>query len=222
MRIVGCLLALALLACGQRPAPATAGTDAQATSSPAAMPPTAAAPATLAPASAEPTTSARGAPVAAAPTPVPPVSTAQAGQWTRAPIARAHAGAPAILTGVSVTAEAGFDRVAFDFQPRLPGYSIELARGPVQACGSGDPVELPGTAVLVVAFRGAAAHDQAGRVTVTDRDRRPDLPALVALKLFCDFEGDVSWALALPRAARFRVSESAAPARLTVEIEHPH
>jgi len=202
------LMAVTVLACGPRPGPAPAAD--QRTGSPAATTATPAAAPAPAPAAAPTATPAAPAP-----------ADRQAGGWTTAAVERTRVGAPALLRAVRTSSLAGFDRVAFDFDVRLPGYRVELAHPPVSACGTGDPVELPGAAVLVVAFRGAAAHDDLGNATVADRDRRPGLPALAALKLFCDFEGDVSWALALPRPTRFRVSESAAPPRLTVDIEHP-
>ena len=221
---------MTVLACGPRPGPAPdadqeAGSPAATAATTAAAPAPATTPATPAgpPLAGTPpdTTRTVAAPAPRRP-PEPPARTArQGGGWTTVAVERTRVGAPALLRAVRTSSLAGFDRVAFDFDVRLPGYRVELAHPPVSACGTGDPVELPGAAVLVVAFRGAAAHDDLGNATVADRDRRPGLPALAALKLFCDFEGDVSWALALPRPTRFRVSESAAPPRLTVDIEHP-
>ncbi len=227
-RLAAALVGVAFLACGQRPAPALA--DREATGREPALSSPAPTPAAGAPAPAPQPLPASGRPsevtgtVPAPPKTATPASAgpaAPSSAWTSAPVVRAASGPTALLTAVTAAPQAGFDRVAFDFAGPLPGYRVELASRPVVACGSGDPVELPGTAVLVVAFHGAAAHDDHGQVTVADRDRRPGLPGLVALKLFCDFEGDVSWALALPRATRFRVGAAAAPARLTVDLEHP-
>ncbi len=215
----GMALALALLACGSRPGRAPATDESGAPATPAAATP-------VTKATPETTAVTAGGALAPRPEAAPPASAAaestQAGAgWTSTPGQRVRPGSPARLTAVRTSGLPGFDRVEFEFDGRVPGYRVALATGPVQACGSGEPVTLPGSAVLVVGFRGAAAHDDAGHATVAERDRRPGLPGLVALHLFCDFEGDVSWALALPRAMRFRVAEAVAPPRLTVDIQHP-
>jgi len=153
---------------------------------------------------------------------VPPSDTVG---WRTAPLGAPAAAAPgtsAVLTRVQATPAAGYDRVAFDFAGPLPAYRVAFDGAPPRSCGSGDPVELPGQAFLVVSFRGAAAHDQQGRATIARRDIRLGLVALRALTLFCDFEGDVSWALALPRATRFRVAQPADATRLLLDVEHPH
>ena len=148
---------------------------------------------------------------------------ADTGAWRTEAVSSPTAtpGTSAVLTSVQATPAAGYDRVAFRFAGSLPAYHVAFESAPPRHCGSGDLVELPGQALLVVTFRGAAAHDEQGRATIDQRDLRPHLVALRALTLFCDFEGEVSWALALARATRFRVAQPAGSARLLLDIEHP-
>jgi hypothetical protein len=151
----------------------------------------------------------RPAPAPAAPAPAP--------AWSDQPVAREHPGGSTLLRAVRTSEADGATRLVFEFEGRVPSYRVGYATA-VQECGSGENVALPGSARLVVAFRNAAAHDDAGHATVADRDRRPGLPGLLALRLFCDFEGDVSWAAALPRRSPFAVSELSSPPRLLVRL----
>jgi hypothetical protein len=56
----------------------------------------------------------------------------------------------ALLTHVRVARHEGFDRVVFEFRNMLPGYRVEYVEGPLAEDGSGNPVELEGSASLVV------------------------------------------------------------------------
>lgn len=150
--------------------------------------------------------------------PAPPVAAPATGPaWSDQPVAGEHPGGSTRLVAVRTSAAVGATRMEFEFDARVPSYRVAYTDS-VRACGSGEDVALPGNARLVVAFRNAAAHDDAGHATVADRDRSPGLPGLLALRLFCDFEGDVSWAAALPRRAPFAVSELSSPPRLLVRL----
>jgi hypothetical protein len=150
--------------------------------------------------------------------PAPPAATpAATPAWSDQPVVREHPGGSTVLRAVRTTASDGGSVLEFEFDARLPSYRVAYADS-VQQCGSGESVALPGGARLVIAFRNAAAHDDAGQATIAERDRTPGLPGLLALRIFCDFEGDVSWAAALPRRAPFAVSELLSPPRLVVRL----
>ncbi|MGH7538835.1 MAG: AMIN-like domain-containing (lipo)protein, partial [Gemmatimonadales bacterium] len=127
----------------------------------------------------------------------------------------------ALHRAARATRDSGFDRLVFEFSgDTLPGYQVAYATDSIRHCGSGDPVSLTGTGFLVVRFEPAQAHDGQGRPTITDREWAPELPAVKQLKLVCDFEGQVEWAVGLAGARRYRVIEAAAPARVIVDVRH--
>jgi hypothetical protein len=122
---------------------------------------------------------------------------------------------------VRVTSDSGFDRVAFEFADSLlPGYQIEYPEGPIRRCGSGDEVTLAGRSRLLVRLEPAQAHDERGNSTVPNREWAPRLPVVQEMKLVCDFEGQVEWAIGLSARRRFRVIESAPSAHLLVDVRH--
>ncbi len=125
------------------------------------------------------------------------------------------------LRSVRVTADAGFDRVVFEFADSiLPGYLIEYPEGPIQRCGSGDAVPLAGSDRMMVRLAPAQAHDERGNSTIPNREWAPSLPVVLDMKLVCDFEGQVEWAVGLAARHPFRVMEAAPSATLIVDVRH--
>jgi hypothetical protein len=136
-----------------------------------------------------------------------------------APVVRSRAGAPPVLmTAVRSAAHDGFDRIVLEFADGLPGFRVEYVDGAAYQCGSGEAARVEGAHRLRLRVEPAAAHTEAGAATVADRDRRPDLPVLVALALTCDFEAQVEWVAGLRSRRGFRVLELAQPPRLVVDV----
>lgn len=162
----------------------------------------------------------------AAPPPARPASlqdTAFAG--TTAPVVRTKGRRPGVpapmLRAAQTSPGAGHDRVVFEFAgDSVPGYRIEYRAGPVQRCGSGDPVTVAGAARLVVRFQPAQAHDDRGNPAPAPRRGTPALPAVRELTLICDFEGQVEWVLGVAGRTPYRVSELTGPARLVLDVKH--
>lgn len=118
---------------------------------------------------------------------------------------------------------AGYDRVVFEFMgDSVPGYHVQYTTGPVQRCGSGDPVAVAGTGRLLIRFEPAQAHDEQGNPTppIVERHRAPGLAAVRDLTLICDFEGQVEWVLGISSSLPYRVSELTGPARLVLDVGH--
>ena len=127
----------------------------------------------------------------------------------------------ATLQAVRTGRHPGFDRTVFAFAgDTLPGYHVEHVDEPVRQCGSGRTVPLAGEGFLEVRFHSAQAHTEAGRPTVTERERAPGLTLLKELKLTCDFEGEVAWVLGLASPNRYRVLRLDDPARVVVDVRH--
>ena len=127
----------------------------------------------------------------------------------------------AVLQAVRAAREPGFDRLVFEFSGSgLPGYQVQYATDPIRACGSGAAVPLAGVGHLLVRFEPAQAHDTLGHVTAADRALAPRLPQVLELKLVCDFEGQVEWAVGLAARRPFRVLEDSQPPRVIVDVRH--
>ena len=138
------------------------------------------------------------------------------------PVHRARRGTRSvILRAVRVAPHPAYDRVVFEFAgDSAPGYHVEYADRPIRRCGSGDTVSVMGTGYLVVRFEPAQMHDERGNPTVARREWTPRLRAANEIKLVCDFEGQVEWVVGLPARRRYRVLETAAPARVIVDVRH--
>jgi len=143
-------------------------------------------------------------------------------QGTLAATRRSRPGRPmAQVQSVRVTADAGFDRLVFEFADSvLPGYLIEYPEGPIRSCGSGDEVSLISPGRMVVRLEPAQAHDDSGNSTIPTREWAPRLPVVQEMKVVCDFEGQVEWAIGLAARRHYRVIEMAPSAHLIVDVRH--
>lgn len=150
-----------------------------------------------------------------------PASPAQSSAGWTAGATQVRRGSGATLRAVRTAQNAGWDRVVFEFDgAQVPGYHVEYVDRPVRKCGSGDEAQVAGQGWLEVRITPARAHDEAGQVTVAQRERKLSLPVLKELELTCDFEADVTWVLGVASPNRYRVSELSGPARLVVDVQH--
>jgi hypothetical protein len=104
--------------------------------------------------------------------------------------------------------EDGYDRVALEFD-ELPGYEIGY-RDDIVYDGSGEPVEMPGSAFIQLLFTPAQAHDDEGNSTLDSAPVEPVDVGFAALESYVlngDFEGYVSVALGLNGEVGFRVDQ---------------
>ena len=126
----------------------------------------------------------------------------------------------ATLLDVRTAAHPEYERIVFGFgEGVVPGFRLEYIDRPVRACGSGDVVELPGDAWLSIRLEPAQAHTEEGRATIADRARVLDYENMKALRMICDFEGQVEWVVAASAPQRYRTLELKAPNRLVVDIK---
>ena len=123
------------------------------------------------------------------------------------------------LVDVRTARHDGFERIVYTFEPeRIPGYKVEYVDRPVRQCGSGEVVELPGDAWLLVRLYPTHAHTEEGRPTVAERDRQLDYENIKRLKLICDFEAVVEWVVAVASPHPYRTLELRNPARLVIDV----
>lgn len=144
-----------------------------------------------------------------------------AGTLDAVEVKRPEAPPVGVLRDVRTASQQGFDRIVFEFEgSTVPGYRVEYVDPPAIQCGSGEPVEVAGAALLQVRLIPAQAHTEAGEATIKDRERHLSLPVLRELESTCDFEADVTWVLGVAARNRFRVQELPNPARLVIDIQH--
>lgn len=113
--------------------------------------------------------------------------------------------------------EENLTRITFAFRGGPPSYTLAYVPG-VVADGTGDPVSLAGNAFLRIQFDPAQAHDEHGRVSVSESPGpRLDYPTLRGYALAGDFEGHVTHGLGLQVAPG---SDQALPVR-ALELTRP-
>ena len=124
------------------------------------------------------------------------------------------------LTGLRAGRHASFDRVVFQLDGPIPShYSVRYVPV-VHLDGSGDPLQLRGTAFLEVVIR-APTHDQDYRPLLSPTRLRPDFPALREVKVPGSFEGQTTAGIGVTAKVGFRVLELANPTRIVIDLAHP-
>lgn len=132
----------------------------------------------------------------------------------------------AYLTAVRAAASpGGGSRVVFEFDPVVPGYTIDRVERPVTEDGSGDEVAVEGEALLSVRLENASgARIDGEQVTPTytgpDRVAANGDPGVVTEVVDAgDFEGVVTWVIGLrQRVTGVSVSVVSGPSRLVIDV----
>ena len=134
----------------------------------------------------------------------------------------------ALLTGVRLGRHEGFDRVVFEFREELPGYRVEYVEPPLTEDGSGNTVELDGSAFLVVRMEPASGFDLSapeGELVYTGPRRLSGADAgtvtVRELVRTGDFEAVLTWAIGVNGRTPFVVTTLESPARLVVDFGRP-
>lgn len=113
---------------------------------------------------------------------------------------------------------ATFDRIVFEFEgDKIPGYKIGYVTD-VEACGSGERVNVIGEAKVAIVLMPAQAHTDAGEPTVPVQVPLEGMTVVRELRSYCDFEADVSYVAGLSGARPYRVFELQSPARLVIDF----
>jgi len=124
------------------------------------------------------------------------------------------------VTDLRVGRHPTYDRVVIDMTGPIPGYDVryvtELRYDP-----SGRPVALKGARFIAIRLIPATAHDAQGH-SVYDGPQLTQLamPMLRGVAFTGDFEGTVSFGLALSHLDTFRVLEVHSPNRLVIDVHH--
>jgi hypothetical protein len=132
------------------------------------------------------------------------------------------------LTSVSVTGEAGFDRVAFELGPSgvgggaTPGLIADPVAPPFVEGASGRPLAVAGDRFIELTFRDMIVADEQGNPTLTGPTRlTPDGSAVVEVVQAEAFEGVVRWIIGAREPGCARVALDTAAKRVLVDVEVP-
>jgi hypothetical protein len=129
---------------------------------------------------------------------------------------------PSLLTDVRVGAhpeDGGFDRIVFEFEGARPsglvGYQDEVSQ-----CGSGQPVNPQGSAILKVHFDFTNAHTEAGQLSIASTTVDGPGNSILQSISSCDFEAVVEWAVGTNGKKPFTVTLLENPSRVVIDVAH--
>jgi hypothetical protein len=149
------------------------------------------------------------------------------GAGTEPVSAPAEGMATALLEKVDIARHEGYDRVVFRFKNVLPGYRVQYVEPPLTEDGSGAPVEVAGSAFVVVRMEPASGFDleTAEGVLVYKGPSRisgADAGTSVVREVVRtgDFEAVLSWAIGLEDRVDLRVLTLRGPPRLVVDFRN--
>ncbi|MDQ3822989.1 MAG: hypothetical protein M3321_07105, partial [Actinomycetota bacterium] len=150
-----------------------------------------------------------------------------AGAGTDPVVAGASGAATALLERVALGRHEGYDRVVFQFRNVVPGYRVEYVEPPLREDGSGDRVDVSGTAFVVVRMEPASGFDlevPEGELVYTGPRRLSgvDAGASVVREVVRtgDFEAVLTWAVGVSDRVDFRVRTLSSPHRLVVDFRN--
>ena len=166
------------------------------------------------PASAEPTATATPLPSAVPAESLPPFACVPS-------LTIAKTTTRAQITDVRVGAQAGYDRVTFEFTGGIPQTVVQGVLPPFFADPSGLPLDVAGTAFLKVVMNGGTKVTPDGTSTYTGPTNfEPGFTQLRQLREGGDFEAIATWYIGLNGGACYRVFTLDSPSRLVIDIQH--
>ncbi len=133
-----------------------------------------------------------------------------------------------LLTDVRVGAHGCYDRVTFEFKPQAGEAAGPVAwhaayeEPPITEDGSGQTVAVKGAAFLVVRFSAAGADlsQEGAPATYTGPAslESADTPRIRQVRRIGDFEGVLTWVIALDRRRPFSVTPQDGPSRISIDV----
>ena len=131
-----------------------------------------------------------------------------------------HVAAPGRIVNLRVGEHTHFDRVVVDVRGGVPGSTLRYVHR-LRYDGSGERVPLHGRRFLALSLTPATAH----RADGTSVYRGPKLqqysmPVLRGVAFTGDFEGVVSFGIALRRHVAYHVDVLHSPNRIVIDLHH--
>ncbi|WP_055590220.1 AMIN-like domain-containing (lipo)protein [Peterkaempfera griseoplana] len=143
-----------------------------------------------------------------------------AGSALAAPAPAAPRTSTAQVVNARLAGHPTYDRIVIDVKGRLPDATVKQVPQLLYD-GSGEHVPLAGKAFLQIALTPAAAHNTAGDpVYQGPRLVKLHLTRIKGFAKIGDFEGYVTFGVALDKASSWTVQRLGSPSRLVVDIRH--
>lgn len=127
----------------------------------------------------------------------------------------------ALLNAVGVGGGEGVDRVSFTFDGGIPGYDVSYIDPPVRQDGSGNEVDVDGTAFLSVRFAPASGFDSFETFEPTytgPAEVRGDTDVVTEAVRVGDFEANLTWVIGVDEKAPYRIDADPATGTVTIEL----
>ena len=127
-------------------------------------------------------------------------------------------------TDLRVARHDGYDRIVFEFaqEGMIPHIELRAEGPPFTEDASGNPVDVPGTAFLVLTLRGVTARGPDGQSTYDGPVvLTPELPAVTSVVRLGDFEDVLTWAIGLTGETCYRIFPVGSPSRFVIDLQHP-
>lgn len=125
------------------------------------------------------------------------------------------------LTAIRASHHPGYDRLVFEFRGSVPAQHTVRYVAKVIGDPSGLPVQVVGSAKLLVRFHPAAGHNASGG-TYGPARRTYALPNLIQVVNAGDFESYLSFGVGLARKEPVHVSTLTQPSRVVIDITTPY
>lgn len=125
----------------------------------------------------------------------------------------------ATVSSVELSTLPGADRILITFEAGspVPGYRVAGTVEPLQACATGDSIQVAGEGLLQIVLNDAESADG---MEEPPSPVGSGLANVRTLQLACDRDGRVEWVLSVRRATLYRAVETANPPRLAVDVKH--
>lgn len=131
------------------------------------------------------------------------------------------AASPALLVDVRVGAHDDFDRIVFEFTDGQRPSGLVGYKSNVIQCGSGEPVDPPGSHTLAVHFDFTNAHTDAGVSSIPSTNVSGPGHSILNSESTCDFEAVVEWAVGVDGGEQpFTVTLLEGPNRVVIDVAH--
>ena len=128
---------------------------------------------------------------------------------------------PPVLSQITAAHHPGYDRLVFTFKGGVPSTHSVKYVAKVLGDASGQPVNVVGSAKLLVRFTPANGHNNSGRVTYGPTSRTFALPGIIQVVNAGDNEAVLSFGVGVARAAPVHVFTLTNPSRVVIDLRTP-
>jgi len=129
---------------------------------------------------------------------------------------------PTGMNALGVTAQAGYDQVVFQFEQKVPDYTVKVVGKPILASPSDKEVTVAGNAFVEITMHPSSVYDLGGNPMYTGPARVTfDGKAVVQVVQTQDFEGYLTWVVGLTEQVPYVVMTASDPARIAIDFQDP-